>query len=327
MPKGLGAVSSVVRTGLDFAEPLDHLRRSPELLVPIRRRTGTTLDKPAVWLPPGRVEDVGGRGQVFFRDTGRPRGRQRGTILLLHGWMVPSDPHWFRTFEVLQERGWRVVAVDARGHGRGLRTIKHFRFSDCAQDAIGLIRHLDCGPVTLVGYSMGGIIAQLVARNAPEELAGMVLCATGCEFQTSAVMRAVWSSMGALQVAWRLAPRSTWLAMTRLALSTDREVAEWAVAELSRGAAWDIAEAGREIGRFDSREWLDEIDVATVVIVTLADLLVPPRRQRELADRLGAPTVDLLADHLAPGTTPNRFHKALLEGLATLQRSQVSAVA
>lgn len=324
----LGAIRDVVRTGVEFAEPLNHLRRSPELLVGIRRRGGTTLDRPPVWLPPGRVEDVAGQGQIFFRDTGRPRGRSRGTILLLHGWMVPTDPHWFRTFEVLHERGWRVIALDARGHGRGLRTIKHFRFSDCSEDAIGLIRHLDCGPVTVVGYSMGGVIAQLVGRNAPPDLvSGLVLCATGCEFQTSAIMRAVWWSMGALQVGWRLAPRSSWVALTRMALHTDREVVEWAVAELSRGAAWDIAEAGREMGRFDSRPWLGEITVPAVVVVTLADLLVPPARQRELAERLDAPMVELEADHLAPGTTPNRFHRALLEGLAQLQRSRVSAVA
>jgi len=241
--------------------------------------------------------------------------------------MVPSDPHWFRTFEVLHDRGWRVVAIDARGHGRGLRSIKHFRFSDCAQDVIALIRHLDCGPVTLVGYSMGGIVSQLVARNAPELLDGMVLCATGCEFRTSAFMRAVWSSMGLLQVGWRLAPRTSWMAMTRLAIHTDREVAEWAVAELSRGAAWDIAEAGREIGRFDSRPWLGEIDVPAVVVVTLTDLLVPPGRQRELARRLDAPMVELQADHLAPGTTPNRFHQALLDALVELQRGRMSAAA
>lgn len=322
-----GALANVMRTGAEFVEPLSELRRARELLVPLRRRGGTTLDRPAVWLPPGRVEAVEGSGQLFFRDTGPPRGRPRGTVVLLHGWMVPSDPHWFRTFDVLQRRGWRVVALDARGHGRGLRTIKHFRFSDCADDVINLVRHLDCGPVTLVGYSMGGIVAQLVARNAPQLVDGMALCATGCEFRTSAIMRAVWSSMALLQVGWRLAPRSSWLALTRLALHTDREVAEWAVAELSRGAAWDIAEAGREIGRFDSRSWLAEITVPAVVVVTLADLLVPPARQRELAALLDAPIVELHADHLAPGTTPNRFHRALLDALAELQRSTVTAVA
>jgi 3-oxoadipate enol-lactonase len=323
----VGAMANVVRTGVEFAEPLGVLRRSPELVVPFGRRAGTTLDKPATWLPPGRVEGVEGSGQIFFRDTGRPRGRSRGTIVLLHGWMVPSDAHWFRTFEVLHKRGWRVIALDARGHGRGLRTVKHFRFSDCAADVINLVRHLDCGPVTLVGYSMGGIIAQLVARNAPQLVDGMVLCATGCEFRTSAIMRGVWSSMGALQVGWRLAPRSSWLALTRLAVQTDREVVEWAVAELSRGAAWDIAEAGREIGRFDSRPWLSEVVVPAVVVVTLADLLVPPARQREVAALLDAPIVELRADHLAPGTTPSRFHRALLDGLAELQRSRVTAVA
>jgi 3-oxoadipate enol-lactonase len=307
----------------EFAEPVARLMQTPGYLMP---RRGTTLDRPRPLLPPGHVQWVPGAGELFYRDTGAPRRRAaRGTILLLHGWMVPTDAHWFRTFDALHRQGWRVIALDARGHGRGLRTIRTFRFSDCAADAAALIEHLDCGPVTLVGYSMGGIIAQLIARNWPERVAGALLCATGCEFRTSLAMRAVWSSMGLLQVGWRLAPRGYWSALTKVMTVADPAVAEWFVAELARGAAWDIAEAGREIGRFDSRPWLEEIQVPTVVLVTLLDVLVPPGRQRDLAGRLGAPIVTLRADHLAPGTAPDRFHRALTRGLARLAEEQDQA--
>jgi len=309
----------------EFSEPVGRLARSPGYLMP---RRGTTLDRPRPRLPPGHVEWVPGAGDLFYRDTGPPRRRsQRGTILLLHGWMVPTDAHWFRTFDALHKEGWRVIALAARGHGRGLRTIRQFRFSDCAADTAALIEHLGCGPVTLVGYSMGGIIAQLVARNWPEHVSGALLCATSCEFRTSLPMRLVWSSMGLLQVGWRLAPRGYWSALTKLMMVADPATADWVVSELARGAAWDIAEAGREIGRFDSRPWLEEIEVPTVVLVTLLDVLVPPSRQRDLARRLGAPTVTLRADHLAPGTVPDRFHRALARGLERLDEQRVQAAA
>ncbi len=312
-----------VRTLQEFAEPLRRLAASPQWFFPPRH--GTTLDAPRPRLPRGYVDDVEGVGELFYRDTGDPRtGTCRGTILLLHGWMVPTDAHWFRTFGVLHRQGWRVVALDARGHGRGLRTVKGFRFSDCSEDTAALIRHLDCGPVTIVGYSMGGIIAQLVARNHPELVAGVALCATAAEFRDAIHMRLLWSGMGLMQFGWRLAPRTYWSTLARIMTVADPNTAEWVVSELSRGAAWDIADAGREIGRFDSRPWLDELGaVPSVVLVTTLDVLVPPMRQRDLARRLGAPIVTVEGDHLSPATAPGRFHRGLQEALGLLARGDM----
>ncbi len=57
---------------------------------------------------------------------------------------------------------FNVVALDHRGHGRGLRSDGPFRLTDCADDVAALVDVLDLGPVIAVGYSMGGPIAQLL---------------------------------------------------------------------------------------------------------------------------------------------------------------------
>jgi 3-oxoadipate enol-lactonase len=240
--------------------------------------------------------------------------------------MVASDPHWFRTWSVLKEAGWRVIALDARGHGRGLRMRDPFRLTDCAEDAAALIRHLDCGPVCVVGYSMGGTIAQLLARAHPELVNSLVLCATGCEFQTSAVMRLVWSGMGVFQLYLRIAPQWVWEAVVRAVAQGDRETTAWVVGDLLRGAPWDIAEAGREIGRFDSREWVGSLSAPAAVVVTNVDLLVPPGRQRELARRMGVTPIELRSDHLAPTTTPRRFHACLVRAIDSVEEQAIHAV-
>jgi pimeloyl-ACP methyl ester carboxylesterase len=280
----------------------------------------TAFDEPRPPMPPGYIREVPGAGDLFYRDTGDPPHGSRGTLLLLHGWMVPTDPHWFRTFSVLHAHGYRVIALDARGHGRGLRPAAPFRLKDCAADAAALVRYLDCGPVLCIGYSMGGLIAQLMAKRHPEEVAGAVLAATSSELSDSLVLQLVWAGMGAFQWWLRLAPRWTWYLAVNAVVQGDVETTQWAVGELRRGAAEDIAEAGREIGRFDSRPWLEDVRQPMVVLITCIDLLVPETRQRELARRLEAPVVELTSDHLAPATTPRRFHRGLIDALDMLER-------
>jgi pimeloyl-ACP methyl ester carboxylesterase len=270
-------------------------------------------------MPPGYIAEVPGAGDLFYRDTGDPPGGARATVLLLHGWMVPTDPHWFRTFSLLHREGYRVIALDARGHGRGLRPGKLFELKDCAADAAALVRYLGCGPVLCVGYSMGGLIAQLMAKRHPQEVAGAVLAATASELRESLLLQVVWSGMGIFQWWLRLAPRWTWNLAVNSVIQGDEATTAWAVGELRRGAAEDIAEAGREIGRFDSRPWLEDVRQPMVVMITCIDLLVPETRQRELARRLEAPIVEVDSDHLAPATTPRRFHRGLIEALGLLE--------
>jgi 3-oxoadipate enol-lactonase len=303
-----------VREAADAVAALPVIAREGAGLARSMRSGRSWLDRPLPALPPGHVDHVPGAGQLFWRDTGPQPGR-RATVLLLHGWMIPSDLHWTNLFRPLTDAGWRAVALDARGHGRGARPGGPFRLADCAADAAALVRHLDCGPVIALGYSMGGPIAQLLARDHPDEVAGLVLCATAAEFRTTVLHRAAWSGMGLWQFWMRMAPRWSWDLALRLAGPADPETADWAIGELRRGAVWDLAEAGRDVGRFDSREWLGRLRSPAAVLVMSQDLLVPPRGQRRLAEQLGAPAIEVASNHLAPATTPGRFNEAVLEAL------------
>ena len=60
-----------------------------------------------------------------------PRPPNAPTVLLLHGWTATADLNWFGVYETLG-RHFRVVAMDHRGHGLGIRTRKPFRLADCA---------------------------------------------------------------------------------------------------------------------------------------------------------------------------------------------------
>src|SRR3954453_11858440 len=224
------------------------------------RRDGFPADPP-IELPPGRIVRVPGRGEFFTRDS----GGEGPAVLLLHGWMFQSDLNWWTCYGPLADAGYRVIALDHRGHGRGLRTPADFRLTDCADDAAAVVRELGCAPVLAVGYSMGGTVAQLLARDHRELLSGVVLSATAAQWGEPR-MRRFWKTMGALLLGLNLFPTSAWRSGLRAAGYDHNQTPTWTAAELSRGSSRDIAEAGRELGRFDSRPWLAGVDVPAAVI-------------------------------------------------------------
>lgn len=270
--------------------------------------------EPPVSLPPGCVVHVPGRGEFFVRDS----GGDGPPLLLLHGWMFSADLNWFRAYDTLIEAGYRVIALDHRGHGRGLRSAEGFSLRACADDAAAVLAHLEVEPALVCGYSMGGPIAKLLARHHGERVAALVLCATANDWSDPR-MKAFWRVMGGLRLLLGVAPNAAWRRGMRAAGFPDSPVTDWAVAELSRGSARDIAEAGRELGRFDSRSWAASLEVPAAVIVTTQDTGVPPDKQRALAASLRAPIFEVHGDHSAVTTRASEFNAQLLRALARLR--------
>ena len=44
-------------------------------------------------------------------------------VMLLHGWVASADLNWCGAYDALAAAGYRVLAIDHRGHGRGLRPL------------------------------------------------------------------------------------------------------------------------------------------------------------------------------------------------------------
>lgn len=262
-------------------------------------------------LPAGREVALAGRGHTFVRELDGPPGAP--TVLLLHGWTATADLNWFTSFAPLADE-FRVVALDHRGHGRGLRSDEPFRLADCADDAAALIAALGLGPVIPVGYSMGGPIAQLLWQRHPDLVRGMVLCATSCVFTGTTRERALFTAAAGTAL---VAGPVSWATRTALhawnGWRRSRGEEWWGFEQVARHDWADIIEAGRELGRFDSRPWIGDIDVPTAVLATDADVVVPTVRQLDMAARLRQPAVRMLAGgHAVCTTDPGRFVPALL---------------
>lgn len=111
-------------------------------------------------------------------------------ILLIHGFASSSvvnwvSPGWFR---VLTEAGYRVIAIDNRGHG--LSDKPHDReayYPDMmASDAGALLDHLGIKKAHVMGYSMGARISAFLALQQPEKVHTVVFGGLGIGMVTGA---------------------------------------------------------------------------------------------------------------------------------------------
>lgn len=213
-----------------------------------------------------------------------------------------------------------MLALDHRGHGRGIRSRRPFRLTDCADDAATLLEVLGTGPVIAVGYSMGGPVAQLLWRRHPDLVEGLVLCATTRTFASRPRERVRFAALGAAALSARVLPRRV-TARTIAKVVDSRRTAGptegWAAEELRRNDWTAVLDAGRSLGSFDSRAWIGQVDVPTAVVAVMGDRMVPPHRQVALARSIpGASLFPVQGDHTVCVTHPHRFDPVLLDAVA-----------
>ncbi len=98
-------------------------------------------------------------------------GGAKPPIVLLHG-LTCSGATWAPIARAL-ERDFDVVMPDARGHGGSSAPLHGYSYDDHANDVLGLIRVLELDPPIVIGHSMGGMVAAVVASRA--RLRGVIL--------------------------------------------------------------------------------------------------------------------------------------------------------
>lgn len=276
-------------------------------------------------LPDGRRVELARRGNTWIREVAGPPGAP--TVVLLHGLMATGLLNWFPAFGPLA-REFNVVAIDHRGHGRGIKPRRQFRLEDCADDVAALVDELGVGPVILAGYSMGGPITQLTWHRHPEAVRGVVLCATSYRFGPAE--RRLGPVGDAVGLSLRFTPRLVRQQMVRGAVgfgmnSRTRTGPAWVADELNQHDPAAIVEATMAIRRFDSSQWIGELDLPAASVITLYDRLVPARRQLKLAELTRAVTHEIRGGHDACVTRPDLFVPALVDAVRSVDRRAPSS--
>jgi non-heme chloroperoxidase len=108
--------------------------------------------------------------QIFYKDWGRGQ-----PIVFHHGWPLSCDD-WDAQMLFFQQRGYRVVAIDRRGHGRSSQVATGHDVDHYAADSAAVIEHLDLRNSIHIGHSTGGgEVARYVARHGKGRVAKAVL--------------------------------------------------------------------------------------------------------------------------------------------------------
>jgi pimeloyl-ACP methyl ester esterase len=110
-----------------------------------------------------------GNEEIFLTDA----GGNKPALLFVHG--MTFDHTVWRSQVRAFSADFRVVCVDLRGHGRSTAANPDISFEDHAADLATLIDTLGLRDVTLVGWSMGGAIAQLFAATYSGKISHLIL--------------------------------------------------------------------------------------------------------------------------------------------------------
>jgi pimeloyl-ACP methyl ester carboxylesterase len=114
------------------------------------------------------VSEANGIDIHYLRTSG-----SKPPLVLLHG-LTASGACWIPLARAL-EGDYDVVMPDARGHGNSSTPLKGYRYQDHAGDVVGLIQGLRLAAPVLLGHSMGGMTAAVIASQTATAIRGVIL--------------------------------------------------------------------------------------------------------------------------------------------------------
>lgn len=236
------------------------------------------------------------------------------TVLLLHP--VGLDLTCWDSQVGALVPGFGVLRVDLRGHGRSDVPPPPYSLRGFAADVHSLLQQLQLAPAHVIGLSLGGMVAQILAMEYPNDVRSLVLADTNSTLAPEARRTMIERGEAAKRAGMASVIESTlsrWFTPGFMGSEVVARCRERLLADDVQGwtATWQA------ISALDTEPRLKEIGVPTLVMIGEVDLSVPVSRAQAMADQIPGAAVHVLAGapHMAPLERPDLFNPPVLEFL------------
>jgi pimeloyl-ACP methyl ester carboxylesterase len=243
-------------------------------------------------------------------------------LVLVMGYRLNSIA-WPEAFIETLARQFTVITLDNRGTGLSDKPVEGYAIANMARDLCGLLDKLEITHVHLLGYSMGGAIAQEFVRQFPERVSSLILCATMCGGP-----RAIYAKPSIVSVMRDLdglspeeAARRIWkVTYSRGYLARHLEIAE---AQMRREIALPTPLHAADLqfqafAEFDGSKALSNIRCPTLVLTGDLDELISPQNSRMMAKLIPGAKLMII---------PGRGHRVMWEASDECASSIIEFVA
>jgi 3-oxoadipate enol-lactonase len=210
--------------------------------------------------------------------------------------------------------GLYIIAPDVRGHGQS-SPVDRFTVEDCARDVVALLDHLGIARAHIAGVSMGGLVVQQVACDAPDRVKRLVIADSFSEVRTLAEKLGGWAQWLTIKLLPGLFTRSLNTAYKGSQRECARRYLQAAYAQMDRG---QLLQARAHINRFQIRERLGAVQAPALVLVGDQFGKFAIQMARKTADALPQATFHILPGGCDPSNlvVPEQFDQAVLHFLS-----------
>ena len=238
-----------------------------------------------------------------------------GAPVLVLSNSLGTDLHmWDAQMPTLTQH-FQVLRYDTRGHGQSLATDGPYSIEQLGGDVLALLDSLDISRAHFCGLSMGGLIAQWLAINAPARIERLVLCNTAAKIGSPEVWNPRIDSIlaGGAQAMGDLRDASISRWFTAAFAEAQPQTVEPIVGMLAQTSPEGYAANCAAIRDADFREQLGAIKAPTLIVCGSADPVTTPTDGRFIAERIAnAELIELPAAHLSNVEAGADFTQALL---------------
>lgn len=263
--------------------------------------------------------------RIHYEVAGSRRGEP---VLLIQG--LGADLRGWAFQRLALGRRHRLVLVDNRGVGGSGRPPGPYDLAVMADDARAVLDAEGVAAAHVLGASMGGVIAQLLAVRLPERVRSLVLACTACSHQQwRRDLLAGWATLATERGMGAVSAKATrWLIGPRHRRRFGLPLSVLAPLVLNASPAAFASQVAAILGQPDeSAEALAGLAVPTLVIVGTQDVLTPLADAEELVERI--PDAELIvlsgASHGLMLDRAGEFNAAVLEFLASVRRPRAAA--